>query len=752
MTTPRPRDRHSLHVSPASALAWRDALTHEWRRAFRVGLAGRELGAGVAVALAAIPLSLAIALASDVDPRLGVVSAVVGGLLAATFGSSRRVVTAPAAALAVIVGGTVDRGGPTALVIAGVTAGLAQMLAGFRGLGFLARALPESVIRGFTAGVSVLLVIGQLPRLMGLRAPDSSHTIDVLLHIGSYVHELHPTALMCGVFAIVATSSTWGSLGRLPLSFIAVAVPTAVVVLLDVDANELPLVEPFRGPSATFTWGPRSVLAAMGDGLLLAFVASVDTLARANEVDRRPPGEPELDANHEIAAQGFANVIVSLAGLMPVSGVLARSRILQRFETTTRLPLLYQAVGQGVVLALTWPLLARIPVAALAGALVGLLVQRLSIAYVRQLAGIDRTEVALFALTSITVVAVDFGAGMEAGVLAAVAVALFRAVRVRITLQPATDVTPHHVAISGSLTFVQAAKVQRLERRLLALDPAPGVVIDLRHVVHVDATAGGGLVRLVEHVHENGLKVALLGANADVRQTLESLRSREIEGLFAMREADLDRLLPRSRAAHAHKRLVAGVDRFRAELRDPLSPLLKEIAAGQEPHTLFVTCCDSRVAPALITGSAPGELFVVRNIGALVPRWTEDASSNEGAAVEYAVRVLGVRNIVVCAHSRCGAMHALKTGELPRDLPTLGAWGKRTAELVGDLSSFAAVDDASRATAVKQREHLLSYPVVQASVERGELQVSAWFYDVELADVHEWDPNTGAYHGLIEPR
>jgi carbonic anhydrase len=138
----------------------------------------------------------------------------------------------------------------------------------------------------------------------------------------------------------------------------------------------------------------------------------------------------------------------------------------------------------------------------------------------------------------------------------------------------------------------------------------------------------------------------------------------------------------------------------------------------------------------------------VRNIGALVPPASAVMRNDEGAALEYAIEVLGVRQVVVCGHSKCGAMKALKGGEVPEGLAALGHWAHTAAEIVPDLHAFETVDDATRATTVRQVENVLSYPVIASRVAKGELTVQAWFYDIERAEVLAWRPDEGRYVDL----
>ena len=211
-------------------------------------------------------------------------------------------------------------------------------------------------------------------------------------------------------------------------------------------------------------------------------------------------------------------------------------------------------------------------------------------------------------------------------------------------------------------------------------------------------------------------------------------------------------MLGRLRSFEMRAQVVANLDRFRAEVREHYTPLFDQLADGQHPHTLFVTCVDRRVTPTLLTGAHPGELFILRCLGAMIPPPGEDSHPAEGAAVEYAVGVLGVRNIVVCGHSRCGALKAATSGAVPDALPTLKRWLAGVPSAAGDLSHHRDVDDAARAVTVRQLENLRRFPQVGDRIERGELELHAWFYDVAQAELFEWNERAGAFEVMTGPR
>jgi carbonic anhydrase len=521
-----------------------------------------------------------------------------------------------------------------------------------------------------------------------------------------------------------------------------VAVPTVLVVLLGVGAEELPMLEPGRLELHwRFEWRPGELPALVGDGLLVAAVCSVQSIRALALVHAQ---RTEIDLDRELVAQGVANVIVGLAGGIPVSAVPKRSLLAVEAGGKTRRTGWLASLLLLAFAVLVLPVAPRIPIAALGGVVVALAVRLLRLRELARIARVDRGEAAVLVLTATSMVIFDFEAGIQAGVVAALALGLVRGSRGRVLVEQGADGTPHHVELSGPLTFLHVAVLDRLETQLDTLSPRFGLVLDMRHLDQLDHTAAARLWHLVEREQARGMRVALLGPRADIQRALAAI-DEATKPLVAMREQDLDRILARDRAKHAQRRLAQGVGRFREQLRTQLSPLLVELADGQEPHTLFVTCSDSRVPPKLITGSQPGDLFVVRNIGALVPPSEVEAHNDEGAAIEYAVRVLGVRNIVVCGHSKCGAMKALKTGEVPEDLHALRCWSVGARTLLPDPKGFEDVDALTRATSVQQLAHVMSYPVVRDTVAQGQLTVSAWFYDVERGEVLAWSPEEACF-------
>ncbi|MFJ4977112.1 carbonic anhydrase [Streptomyces coeruleorubidus] len=167
----------------------------------------------------------------------------------------------------------------------------------------------------------------------------------------------------------------------------------------------------------------------------------------------------------------------------------------------------------------------------------------------------------------------------------------------------------------------------------------------------------------------------------------------------------------------------------------------RKLAEGQYPEALFITCSDSRVIPALITGARPGDIFELRNAGNIVPPYGRPGASGEAATIEYALEVLGVQDIVVCGHSHCGAMGALKSGDDLSALPGVDAWlhiaRPELAPVLESAPDDPSLPEVSQGNVVNQLAALRSYPVVRQRLDTGRLRLHGWYYEVDTGFVYE---------------
>ncbi|MCX8048281.1 MAG: carbonic anhydrase [Methylohalobius sp.] len=205
------------------------------------------------------------------------------------------------------------------------------------------------------------------------------------------------------------------------------------------------------------------------------------------------------------------------------------------------------------------------------------------------------------------------------------------------------------------------------------------------------------------------------------------------------------------------QKLIQGIHRFQKEVFGSQRELFARLAQGQHPEVLFITCSDSRIDPNLITQTQPGELFILRNAGNLVPPYGA-VMGGEAATIEFAVAGLGVKDIIVCGHSHCGAMQGLLNPPPTRDFPALTHWltyaepTRRTVVEKYALDGQALLNVTIQENVLMQMENLRTHPTVAAGLAQGKLKLHGWVYKIETGEVFGYDPDVGQFTLLTEQR
>ena len=201
------------------------------------------------------------------------------------------------------------------------------------------------------------------------------------------------------------------------------------------------------------------------------------------------------------------------------------------------------------------------------------------------------------------------------------------------------------------------------------------------------------------------------------------------------------------------QKLGAGIHHFQANYFANNRGLFEQLSAkGQRPEALFITCSDSRVVPTLITNAAPGDLFIVRNIGNIVPSVERGVLGGVSAAIEYAVEVLEVANVIVCGHTQCGAIEAILHPERVAHLRFVSRWigeSSRIPDLIteryGDLEGDARMTAAVQENVLVQLENLRSFDFVTRRLASGTLKMSGWVFKIATGEVFDYDPVSGQF-------
>lgn len=193
------------------------------------------------------------------------------------------------------------------------------------------------------------------------------------------------------------------------------------------------------------------------------------------------------------------------------------------------------------------------------------------------------------------------------------------------------------------------------------------------------------------------------------------------------------------------EKVLKGLVKFQKEVFAKKKKLFAALSKQQKPNVLFVTCSDSRIDPSLLTQTDPGDLFIIRNAGNLIPAYGA-ALGGSTATIEYGVSVLQVKDIIVCGHTDCGAMQGLLHPEKIQDLPAVKAWlqhAEMTVRMVKDHCAHLKGDELFAATirenVLVQLEHLRTHPAVATRLRRGDLRLHGWVYSIDAGEVWVYD-------------
>ncbi|MEW6118816.1 MAG: SulP family inorganic anion transporter [Pseudomonadota bacterium] len=509
------------------------------REAWQAGLFGRphwasNLAAGLVVGVVALPLAMAFAIASGARPEQGIYTGIVAGVLAALFGSSRVSISGPTGAFIVILAGITAKYGIDGLQIATLMAGLILLAMGLVKLGGIIRFIPTPVVTGFTAGIAVIIFVGQWKDFFGLApAATGSHFHEKLLALIGALPGLHLPTTLLSIAALAILIVAPRLIRRIPGPLIALVTLTAAQAWWHFDGVAT-IGSAFGGIPAglpALNWPEISfarVLELIGPAFTIAMLGAIESLLCAVVADGM--AGTRHDPNQELVGQGIANLAAPVFGGFAATGAIARTATSIRNGGTSPLACIVHALVLIAVVVALAPLAAQIPLAVLAAIL---FVVAWNMSEARHFADLLRhapvNDKALLLITFLLTVFADLVIAVNVGVLLA-ALLFMKRMSETVTIEGESETSlaamcpvgvPKGVqiySIDGPLFFGAAAS---FERTLAGLhDQTRVLVLRLGQVPIIDATAMQALADLTRHFQQRGVKVMLCEANARINTKL----------------------------------------------------------------------------------------------------------------------------------------------------------------------------------------------------------------------------------------
>jgi carbonic anhydrase len=716
------------------------SLLPEWKKLFSKQHLMSDVNAGITVACVAIPLSLAIALASGVSPGIGLITAVVAGIVCALFGGTPLAVSGPAAAMSILIASTVEKFGLKGLVFICLLIGVMQLMSGVFRLGRLTRFVPLPVISAFISGIGVMIIIGQLPRIFGLSQPDQSHIFGVLTHITQYMHQIKPGTFILVIMTIAMIRILPKFFSKIPATLMAVVIASFVVHIF--PFGDIAVIGDIPRTFPTPHW-PSFPASTYTELMLTTFtiyiLACLETLLSSSAIDKLVKTTKKHNPDQELIGQGLGNIAVAMFGGMPITGVVARSAVNVQSGAKTRRSSIIHSLAILLTVFTAAPLISLIPIAALAGVLISVAFSMINYHEFRNLWKISHGEGLTYLVTFFTIIFVNLIAGVQVGILAACAIILLRMTKTNLQVSSLSQ-NAIRLSLTGQLIFLSTRKVNELEKNLRHANQKQTIILDLSNLTNLDSSGASAIIDLINNYRERKFNIYIKGLPRRFEALFKICGGNQIlEKCSIVSESQLKQNNSKLTNIETsfRSRLIHGVQRFYADIENNNKRLYEHLAFEQDPHTLFVTCADSRIIPSLITSTDPGELFIIRNIGNFIPPYSCNELHSEQAALEFALSVLDIRDIVICGHSDCGAIQACCNKDSNSFSPHLRNWIDKISSQL-ELHDSKDITILAQQNVLNQIKNLHQYPLIQQRLANKTLTLHAWFFDFKQNLIYEW--------------
>lgn len=492
----------------------------------------KDIIAGIIVAIIALPLSIALALASGVTPEKGIYTAIIAGFLISFFGGSRVQISGPTAAFATIVAGIVAQNGMDGLIVATIMAGIILMLMGFLKMGSLIKFIPYTITTGFTAGIAVTIVVGQVKSYLGLTTDPSVNAIETMEKVEEILHHMDTINWSAVVVGLVSSFLLWlcpklpGVLKKIPGSLVAVVVGSVMVSTFDMNVktigelytitSELPK---FQIPVINLTM----IKTVLPDAFTIAVLAAIESLLSCVVADSMVNSKHR--SNMELVAQGIGNVGSALFGGIPATGAIARTAANVKNGGRTPIAGMVHAVVLLLILVLLMPFAGLIPMPTIA-AILFMVAYNMSEwrHFVHLCKTAPKSDIIVLVLTFVLTVMFDLVVAISVGIVLAAVLFMKRMSEVTEVagwkyIDDENDpdsidlkVVPNNATvyeISGPLFFGAADKILniRLKEKYNVL------ILRMRSVTALDATALHFLEQFYEKCEKKGITLVLSHVN-----------------------------------------------------------------------------------------------------------------------------------------------------------------------------------------------------------------------------------------------
>jgi len=726
-------------------------LVNYWNTVFNKQYIKQDMLAGINVAMLAIPLALAISLASGVSPSMALTSAVVGGIVAALFGDVGLGISGAALTMTVLISHCVANHGVGGLFVICFIAGLLQLLFGVFRLGRFTRLIPMPVVYAFISAIGVVLLFSIIPTALQGHVPELSSTMMSLIDIGKYADQISIVSIALFLLTIVIIKLLPKYYPRFPIYVFAIVIPSVLVYVLGL--TEVSIVGDLTH-KLTLPHIPRFMAVENWHSILISAISvfAVITLestlsARATDIFA---SNQKYHPNQELIGQGMANIIVALFGGVPVSELIVRTKTNLDSGAKTRQSAIFHSIFI-LLICLVPNSLKFIPWPVLGAIIMWAALPLINIDYAREYWNKDKSGFAVYLITLVVFIFTDITQGIQIGVMVALVIMVVNMLTTKVSVRLWDNQQVLRLSVSGNLTILSIDTLDSFKSQIMEYKKLRFIIFAFNKIQSMDNAGVQELIYLISEIRRLHIKVIIHGLTREQYQMLKLLNTQGVKFYNTVSESEIKDILESDGIEHsANEVLKQGLEKFHEQYASQHTKLIETLAKEQKPHTLLITCSDSRLNPNEFFSVNLGEIFVIRNVGNVIPPFRPDNKYSEVAAIEYAIAALDIRNIVICAHTECGAVKAsMANHSHGSEFYGLDNW----LQIIKDGFAINIPNDSTHGTkinALYQAENLKTYPMVQKLLASNQLTISAWVYDVHSAHMLEWDDNVQDFTQIVK--
>lgn len=712
----------------------------------------KDVPAGIVVFLIALPLCIGVALASGAPPISGIISGVIGGIVVGAFSKSPVSVSGPAAGLAAIVASVIAGLGSFELFLSALLlAGFIQIILGYAQAGFIANYFPNNLIKGLVVAIGIILMLKQIPHALGLDSnyqedfaffqKDGENTFTELLKA---IQFLSPGALIISAVSLSVLIfwpkvSTVRKIDFFPVSLFVILLGVllnaffgAFVPNLTVQAEHLVQIPTLNLDN----FGSYFHLPSPGDfvnfrvwqaALMLAVVASLESLLNIKAIDKIDPHKRETPQNHELVAQGLGNMLAGIFGGIPMTSVIVRSSLNIQSDNATKMSTIFQGIFMLVSVLLLGGVINMIPLASIAVILIFTGYRLVDVSLFREMYKKGWQQFLPFISTIVAIVFTD----LLSGVLIGLSVSVFYLLRSNFKNPFTLEENKIHIGevvkleLPNQVSFFNKASIMDT---LWSIPPQSKVLIDATASDYIDDD-------VLEIINDYKNVVA---PERNIQLNVLGLKERyqlndHIQFINVLDKETQANLKP----AQVLELLKLGNERFRnGKWTDKyLLHQVNATAMGQNPMAVLVGCIDSRTSPELLFDAGLGDLLTIRIAGNII-------NPEIIGSIEISVKKLGAKLIVVKGHSNCGAVALSLANVMDENMHTVTSKIQKVAVSCGCYPKPANANDAelmervTRENAVNSvREILEQSPYLRQRIEQKEIGIIHAYHDLVTGEV-----------------